>query len=198
VRAAPLKSLCVFCGSRFGRDPRYRAAAETLGRLIAERGLQLVYGGGSVGLMGALADAALASGGRVVGVIPEALVRREVGHDRLTERHVVHSMHERKALMAELADGFLALPGGFGTFDELFEIVTWAQLGLHGKPVGLLNVAGYYDGLLELVRHASAECFVHHANRSLLLSDDDPLRLLDRLAAHEARAVESWIRPDET
>jgi uncharacterized protein (TIGR00730 family) len=188
----------VFCGSSFGRDPRYRAAAETLGRLVAERGLRLVYGGGAVGLMGALADAALAAGGRVVGVIPEALVRREVGHERLSERHVVRSMHERKALMAELADGFLALPGGFGTLDELFEIMTWAQLGLHRKPVGLLNVAGYFDGLLALVEHATTESFVRDAHRDALLSDDDPARLLDRLASHRPPTVEKWIRPDET
>jgi uncharacterized protein (TIGR00730 family) len=192
-----LRSLCVFCGSSFGRNPLYREAAETVGRLVARRGLQLVYGGGTVGLMGALADAALAAGGRVVGVIPEALVLREVGHERLSERHVVRSMHERKGLMAELADGFLALPGGFGTFEELFEIVTWAQLGLHRKPVGLLNVAGYYDGLLALVEHAARERFVRDAHRDALLSDDDPARLLDRLASQRPPAVEKWIRPEE-
>jgi uncharacterized protein (TIGR00730 family) len=148
--------------------------------------------------MGALADAALAAGGRVVGVIPEALVRREVAHEGLSELRIVGSMHERKALMAELADGFIALPGGFGTLDELFEIVTWAQLGLHHKPVGLLNVAGYYDALLALVEHAASERFVHHENRRVLLSDEDPARLLDRLASHDPPAGEEWIRPEET
>jgi uncharacterized protein (TIGR00730 family) len=176
-----VKHVCVFTGSATGRDPVHADAASIVGRRIAERGLGLIYGGGRVGLMGVLADAALASGGRVVGVIPGFLEAREVGHSGLTELHVVPTMHERKALMADRADAFLALPGGLGTLDELFEIFTWAQLGLHDKPIGLLNVAGYFDGLVTLVDHMVTEGFVRVETRARLHVDTDPDALLDRL-----------------
>ena len=155
-----MKRVCVFCGSSEGRDPRYREAAEPVGRSLARRGLGLVYGGGGIGLMRVVADAVLDHGGSVIGVIPHGLAAREVAHRGVSEMRVVPSMHARKALMAELADAFLTLPGGFGTFEELFESVTWAQLGIHRKPLGLLNVAGYFDPLVQLVEHAVAEGFV--------------------------------------
>jgi uncharacterized protein (TIGR00730 family) len=177
-----VKNVCVFCGSR-GGGPIYADAARSLGALLAGRGLALVYGAGHVGLMGVLADAVLAAGGRVVGVIPQGLVDRELAHTGLTELIVVDTMHQRKAVMAERSDAFLALPGGYGTLDETFEILTWAQLGLHAKPVGLLNVAGYFDGLLSWLDHALREGFVKPAHRELLAVDDDAGRLLDRLAA---------------
>ncbi|HVK03695.1 MAG TPA: TIGR00730 family Rossman fold protein [Armatimonadaceae bacterium] len=196
---APLRSVCVFCGSSSGERPEYRAAAEATGREIARRGLTLVYGAGNVGLMGAVADAALAADGAVVGVIPQALVEWEVAHASLTELHVTHSMHERKAMMAERADAFLALPGGLGTFEELCEILTWNQLGFLRKPVGLLNVAGYYDGLLGLLDHAVRERFLRPAHRALLLDEpSDPARLLDRLAEFEPPLLDKFIDRDET
>jgi uncharacterized protein (TIGR00730 family) len=173
-----VKNVCVFCGSR-GGGPIYADAARSLGALLAGRGLALVYGAGHVGLMGVLADAVLAAGGRVVGVIPQGLVDRELAHTGLTELIVVDTMHQRKAVMAERSDAFLALPGGYGTLDETFEILTWAQLGLHAKPVGLLNVAGYFDGLLSWLDHALREGFVKPAHRELLAVDDDAGRLLD-------------------
>jgi uncharacterized protein (TIGR00730 family) len=176
---------------------QYRNAAEGLGRLLAERSLRLVYGGGSLGLMGALADASLDAGGRVIGVIPEAMAGLEVAHNGLSELRVTPSMHARKALMAELADAFVALPGGLGTFDELFEIVTWAQLGIHRKPIGLLNVAGYFDALIRLVEHAVAEGFVRLQHRELLLVGDAAGQLLERLARFEpGPSVPKWIRPE--
>jgi uncharacterized protein (TIGR00730 family) len=192
-----LKRICVFCGGNVGRDPRYREAAEELGRQLVRRGLGLVFGGGSVGLMGAVADATLAAGGHVIGVIPHGLAVREVAHRGLTELRVVSSMHERKAMMARLADAFVALPGGFGTFEELFEIVTWAQLGIHRKPIGLLNVAGYYDGLIRLLDHAVAEGFVPAENRGLIVVAEEPAPLLERLAGHQGPIVREWIGPDE-
>ncbi len=173
--------ICVFCGSHPGDDPAFRDAASLVGRLLAERGLGIVYGGGRVGLMGALADAALAAGGRVIGVIPEALASREVAHRSVTELHVVGSMHERKALMAAHADAFLALPGGFGTLEELFEVVTWRQLGFHEKPCGLLNVAGYFDRLIGFVDDAVAAGFVNASDRAALIDGDEPAALVDRL-----------------
>ena len=190
--------ICVFCGSSPGRLPDYAAAAESLGRLLAARGLELVYGGGNVGLMGIVADSCMAAGGSVVGVIPEALVGREVAgraveHAGVTRLEVVDSMHTRKARMAELADGFIALPGGFGTFEELFEILTWAQLGFHRKPIGLLDVAGYYGPLLGLCDRAVAEGFLKQANRDMLLAADDPLVLLDALAAYRPIQARHWI-----
>lgn len=170
--------ICVFAGSSTGDDPAYENAAAALAVELAGRGVGIVYGGGKVGLMGTLADAALASGGEVVGVIPEALMRREVGHTGLTELHVVGSMHERKALMADLAEAFVALPGGFGTLDELIEMTTWNQLGIHAKPVGLLDVSGYWQPLLELVDHAVEQGFIAQASRDLLVPEADPAALL--------------------
>lgn len=183
----------MFCGSSPGSRPVYGETAARLGRLLAERGLGLVYGGGSVGLMGIAADAALAAGGEVVGVIPHALVLREVGHTGLTDLRVVGTMHERKALMAELSDGFLALPGGIGTLEEWFEAWTWGQLGLHGKPFGMLNVAGYFDPLLAMLDHMVGERFLRDTHRAMVLVDDDPERLLDRMAAYTPPRVEKWI-----
>ena len=177
-----LKRICVFCGSSSGVNALYTEAAQAVGRLLCRRGVELVYGGGNVGLMGVLADACLAEGGRVIGVIPQALVDKEVAHQGLTELRVVSSMHERKAVMAELSDAFAALPGGYGTWEELFEMLTWTQLGIQRKPCGLLNVNGYYDPLLELADQAVSEGFLREVNRELLLSDDEPVRLLDRLS----------------
>ncbi|NJD05868.1 MAG: TIGR00730 family Rossman fold protein [Methylococcaceae bacterium] len=197
-----MRNLCVFCGSRAGRRPEYRGAAEGVGHLLASRGIQLVYGGGNVGLMGVVADACLAGGGRVVGVIPESLVGREVAgraveHAGLSRLEVVDSMHTRKARMAELADGFIALPGGFGTYEELFEILTWAQLGFHAKPVGLVNVCGYYDPLLALCDQALREEFLSPASRRLLIARDGPDDLLDAMLAHRAEPVQVWVKEAE-
>jgi uncharacterized protein (TIGR00730 family) len=180
-------SVCVYCGSRVGADPAFERAARALGAAIAGRGWQLVYGGGRAGLMGCVADAALAAGGRVVGVIPQTLMQRELGHRGLSELHVVASMHERKQLMAERSDAFAALPGGIGTFEETFEAWTWTQLGIHDKPVGLLNVAGYYDGLLAFLKHAVERGFVPAAQHALLRVADDADALLDALSAAAAR-----------
>ncbi|WP_374350945.1 TIGR00730 family Rossman fold protein [Chitinimonas sp.] len=180
-----MKAVCVFCGSSFGKRAIYGEAAQALGRTLAEQGLTLVWGGGRAGLMGTVADAALAAGGETVGVIPEFMVEKELAHPDSTEMIEVDSMHTRKALMAERADGFIALPGGFGTADELFEIVTWAQLQIHQKPVGLLNVAGYFDPLLAWIRHAEAEGFVREGLQQLLLVADTPADLLAAMRAHE-------------
>lgn len=193
-----MKRVCVYCGSSEGRDPRYREGARRVGRSLAQRGLGLVYGGGGIGLMRVVADAVMDHGGSVIGVIPHGLLAREVAHRGVTEMRVVPSMHARKALMAELADAFLTLPGGFGTFEELFESVTWAQLGIHRKPLGLLNLAGYFDDLVRFVDHAVAQGFVPAAGRSLVLVDDDPDALLDRLAAFEAPAGPAWITASES
>jgi uncharacterized protein (TIGR00730 family) len=171
--------ICVFCGSATGRGPGYVTAAAGLGRLLAERGIGLVYGGASVGTMGIIADAALAAGGEVIGVIPTALVDRELAHQGLTELRTVGTMHERKALMAELSDGFLALPGGVGTLEELFEIWTWAQIGLHGKPVGLVDTEGFYQPLLRMIEHMDAEGFLKTDYRNIVQVADDPAVLLD-------------------
>lgn len=179
-----LRRVCVYAGSSLGKRPEYAAAARELGTELAARGLELVYGGSNIGLMGVLADAALAAGGTVLGVLPRALFRREVAHTGLTRLYEVGSMHERKARMADLADAFIALPGGYGTLDELFETVTWAQIGLHAKPIGLLDVAGYFAPLRALVRHAVAEEFVPAVNVGLLLAAPTPVALLDQLAAH--------------
>ncbi|HSL23083.1 MAG TPA: TIGR00730 family Rossman fold protein [Vicinamibacterales bacterium] len=193
-----MQRLCVFCGSSVGRRPAYAEAARGLGALLASRGIGVVYGGGNVGLMGELADAALAAGGEVVGVIPDALVARELAHRAVTDLRIVASMHERKALMADLSDAFLALPGGFGTFEEFCEAVTWTQLGLHAKPCGLLNVEGYYDPLLELFDSGVRERFIREENRAIILSDTDPERLLDALMVVRPAMVPKWIRRDET
>jgi uncharacterized protein (TIGR00730 family) len=181
-------NLCVYCGSRAGVAPAYADAARALGRLIGSGGHGLVYGGGNVGLMGIVADAVLAAGGPVVGVIPEALVQREVGHSGLSEQHVVPDMHERKRMMAERADAFVALPGGIGTLEELFEVWTWHQLGYHDKPIGLLNVGGFYDGLLTFMDHCVAQGFLDAAQRATVVVDTDPARLLDALATAAVRA----------
>ncbi|HEX2224649.1 MAG TPA: TIGR00730 family Rossman fold protein [Thermoanaerobaculia bacterium] len=188
-----MRRICVFCGSSPGASPAYAEAARELGRLLARRGLGLVYGGGNVGLMGILADAVLAEGGEVIGVIPHSLMAREVGHSGLTELRVVDTMHERKALMADLSDAFIALPGGIGTLDEWFEIWTWAQLGLHPKPCGLLDVQDYYSPLLAFLDHMVRERFLRDTHRAFVLVDTDPTLLLDRMAAHEPPAVEKWI-----
>src|SRR5918998_846840 len=186
--------ICVFCGSRPGGRPEYVDTARHLGERMAARGIGLVYGGGHVGLMGTVADAVLRAGGEVIGVIPDSLVQRELSHHGLSELHVVGSMHERKALMADRADAFIALPGGFGTFEELLEIVTWAQLGLHRKAVGVLNVGGFYDGLLALVDHAIQEGFIPDDNRALLLESRESGALLDLVIGFEPPPpVEKWI-----
>lgn len=185
--------VCVFSGSSPGADLAYRAAARDLGTRLAERGTDVVYGGASVGLMGAVADAALEVGGRVIGVIPQSLVDREVAHPALTELRVVGSMHARKALMAELSDAFVALPGGVGTLEELFEVYTWNQLGLHAKPLALFNVRGYFDGLVRFLDHAVAERFVTPAHREMLLVGEDARALIDALEAWEAPAQPKWI-----
>jgi hypothetical protein len=189
-----MKRICVFAGSNAGARPAYAAAAEELGRVLVGRGIGVVFGGGRVGLMGALADAALAAGGEVIGVIPEALVAKEVAHRSLTDLRIVGSMHERKALMANLADGFIALPGGWGTLDELFEVLTWAQLGLHGKPCGLLNVEGYFDGLLAFIQHSIEEGFVRREYRAMLASAETVTGLLEVMERHEVPRVEKWVR----
>jgi hypothetical protein len=189
-----MKRVCVFCGSSSGTRPEYAAAARRFGAALAGRGLGLVYGGGHVGLMGALADAVLAAGGEVVGVIPQALVDRELAHGGLTELLVVNTMHERKALMADRADAFAALPGGFGTADELFEILTWAQLGLHAKPVGLLNVAGFFGPLLAWVDVAERESFLRPQHRDLLAVAEGPEALLELLLNRRAVPLPpKWI-----
>jgi uncharacterized protein (TIGR00730 family) len=188
----------VFCGSKHGRQTAYTVAAQKLGRVLAERGIALVYGGGDVGLMGEVADAVMADGGEVIGVIPEFMVDHEVAHHGITSLEVVDSMHTRKARMSELADAFVALPGGWGTFEELFEIVTWAQLALHDKPVGLLNVGGFYDELLAFLDHATGEGFIKDEHRGLLLADDDLARLLDRMAAHVPATGTKWAGDDRT
>lgn len=179
-------TLCVYCGSRLGDDPAYAHAARAVGREIAQRGWQLIYGGGNVGLMGIVADAALAGGAPVIGVIPRSLMEREVGHPGLSELHVVETMHQRKQGMAEQADAFLALPGGIGTFEELFEVWTWRQLGYHDQPIGLLNVGGYYNALVAFMQQTVDAGFVSDGTRSMLEIGDEPSALLDRLAAQAA------------
>lgn len=193
-----MKRVCVFCGSSPGARPEYATAARTLGDALARRGLGLVYGGGRVGLMGILADSTLAAGGDVLGVIPRALATKELAHDGLSDLRVVGSMHERKALMAELADAFVAMPGGMGTLEELFEIVTWAQLGIHAKPCGLLNVEGYFDPLLALLDHAVTERFVRPEHRLLVLTSPDPVELLGALEKFHAPPLEKWIDREKT
>jgi uncharacterized protein (TIGR00730 family) len=192
-----MRRLCVFCGSSTGKDAIYNESAKRFGAEMVRRRLGLVYGAGNIGLMGVLADEVLRAGGEVVGVIPQALVDREVAHEGLTELHIVATMHERKALMADLADGFAALPGGFGTADELFEILTWAQLGLHAKPIGLLNSGGFFDALLAWLDHMVTEGFLRTEHRQLLLTDDEPGRLLDALLAYQPRMTTKWLDAEE-
>jgi uncharacterized protein (TIGR00730 family) len=192
-----MRRVCVFCGASSGRLPAYADGARRLGAVLAGRRVGLVYGGGRVGLMGAVADAALAAGGDVVGVIPQDLVDRELAHGGLSELRVVDSLHERKAVMAELADGFVALPGGFGTLDELLEQLTWSQLGLHAKPIGLLDVEEYWRPLIELARHATEEGFVRESDLGSIAVGTDPEALLDRLErmTREERPRPKWSRP---
>jgi uncharacterized protein (TIGR00730 family) len=184
---SPLRRICVFCGASAGRDPRYAQVAALVGRSLAQRGIELVYGGSAVGLMGAVADGALAAGGRVTGVIPAALVERELAHNGLTELRIVTTLHERKAAMAALSDAFLALPGGLGTLEELAEVLSWAQLELHAKPVGALDVGGFFGPLVAYLDHAEREGFVARGHRDLLLVDDDLDRLLGRFARWQPR-----------
>lgn len=189
--------ICVFCGSSPGARPDYVQTARRVGELLAGNGLGLVYGGGKVGLMGVVADATLAHGGEVIGVMPRNLFPKEIDHPDVTDLRVVGSMHERKALMADLSDGFLALPGGFGTLDEFCEIVTWAQLGLHRKPCGLLNVAGYYDTFLAFLDRATADGFIQPVYRALVLDDEDAERLLTRMQRYEPPAVTRWLEKEQ-
>jgi uncharacterized protein (TIGR00730 family) len=193
-----VKRLCVFCGANSGHDPRYVDAAAALGRSIAQAGLGLVYGGASIGLMGAVADAALAEGGEVIGVIPQTLVAREVAHHGLSDLRVVTSMHERKALMADLSDGFIALPGGVGTLEELFEVWTWSHLGLHRKPCGLLDVAGFYSGLGRFIDHVQQEGFLRDGVRDMLLMAGNPTQMIAAMRAYVAPATVALINSNES
>jgi uncharacterized protein (TIGR00730 family) len=194
-----MRRICVFCGASPGARPEYAQATTELARLLVADGIGVVYGGGGVGLMGALADAVLAEGGDITGVIPRALVDREIAHPEVTDMRMVASMHERKALMAELADAFVALPGGLGTLEELFEVYTWAQLGLHRKPCALLNVQGYYDGIVGFLADAVEERFVRQEHREMLLVEREPRALLERLRGFEPDAVlPKWIDREET
>jgi uncharacterized protein (TIGR00730 family) len=188
-----MKRVCVFAGSSAGSRDEYQDAARALGRTLAERGIGLVYGGARVGLMGIIADATLTAGGQAIGVIPAALVAREIAHEGLTELRIVSSMHERKALMADLSDAFIAVPGGWGTLEEFFEVLTWAQLGLHRKPCGLMNVLGYFDGLLSFLEHAVREGFLRREYASTIAVGASPAALLDRLGSYAPPAVEKWI-----
>ena len=192
-----MKRICIYCGSKTGNHPAYREAAEELGRELVERNLELVFGAGSIGLMGVVADTVLEAGGRVIGVIPKFLSGREVMHQQMSETHIVESMHERKALMEEMSDCFIALPGGLGTFEELFEILTWSQLGLHRKNVGLLNVRGYFDAHLQQIDHAIAEGFVKEDNRDLFVVSKNPAELLDLMDQHELPEVKRWMTDEE-
>ncbi|HJZ92139.1 MAG TPA: TIGR00730 family Rossman fold protein [Gemmataceae bacterium] len=192
-----MNRVCVFCGSSLGARSEYSHAAAETGALLAGRGLALVYGGGHVGLMGVVADAALRAGGSVIGVITQALVDREVAHSGLTELHIVHTMHERKALMASLADAFLVLPGGIGTMEEFFEVWTWGQLGEHAKPVGLVNVAGYFNDLIRFLDHAVDEELLKPKHRGMLIVADSPAAVLDAFAGYQPPTVGKWIGRNE-
>jgi uncharacterized protein (TIGR00730 family) len=188
-----MKRLCVYCGSNPGSQPDYTEAAKNLARVLVKRNIEVVYGGASVGTMGVLANTVLAEGGHVIGIIPQALVDKEVAHPGLSDLRVVHSMHERKTLMAELSDGFIALPGGLGTLEEVFEILTWAQLGLHQKPCGLLNIRDYYRSLIDFLDHAVSERFLKDVHRAMLLVEEQPERLLERFERYIAPAVVKWV-----
>jgi uncharacterized protein (TIGR00730 family) len=189
--------LCVFCGSSTGQDPVYLETAKALGEALAANGIELVYGGAAVGLMGAVADAAMAKGGHVIGVMPQALVDKEIAHRGLSDLRVVGSMHERKALMAELADGFIALPGGLGTFEELFEVWTWAQLGYHRKPCALLNAGGFYDKLTDFLDDVVERGFVKPIHRAMLIVGSEPPALIEAIRAYEPPKVDKWIKAGE-
>lgn len=187
-----MKTICVFCGSSSGKNTHYTAAAKHLGKLFAERNLTLVYGGGNVGLMGEIANSVLAHGGKVIGVIPQFLVEKELVHEKLSEVRIVESMHERKAMMAGLADGFIALPGGFGTLEETVEVLTWIQLDLHAKPIGLLNVEKYFNFLYEFFKHMVAEEFLHPEYKDMILIKDNPTEMLDSLMTYTLPYVDKW------
>jgi uncharacterized protein (TIGR00730 family) len=193
-----MKRVCVYCGSSVGNQPVYREVAVAMGSLLAKRRIGLVYGGGHVGLMGVIADACLAAGGEVIGVIPQSLADREIAHTGLTDLRVVDSMHTRKAMMADLSDAFIAMPGGVGTFEEFFEAVTWMQLGLHRKPCGLLNAGAFYTPLVAFIDQAVSEGFIKPIHRSMITVDDNPERLLDALSTIKLPDVPKWIRKDET
>jgi len=193
-----IKSICIYCGSSPGRLDAYAAAAIAVAEALVSRNIRLVYGGASIGIMGLVADQVLKLGGQVVGVIPKGLAHKEVAHQQLTELHITQSMHERKMRMAELADGFIALPGGIGTLEELFEIWTWAQLGIHNKPCGLLNVEGYYDSLIGFLDHVLAEQFVKKHHHELLMVDSNPDRLLERYLNFQPPVVKHWVGKNET
>ena len=192
-----MKAVCVYCGSAPGVSPLYTDGARQLAASLVSQNMSLVYGGGNVGLMRIIADEVLRLGGSVTGVIPQALMDKEVGHRGLTTLHIVRNMHERKAMMAELSDGFIAMPGGIGTLEELFEVMTWSQLGFHEKPTGLLNVHGYYQGLLDFLQHTSTQGFLTSAHLALLISDDQPQRLLQKMQAYQPLHTKKWLeRPD--
>ena len=192
-----IENICVYCGSSPGLNPAFTRAATILGKTLAERDIGLVYGGAAVGIMGVVANAALANGGKAIGVIPKALAVKEVAHTGLNELHVVESMHERKAMMAELSDGFIALPGGWGTLEEIFEILTWAQLGFHRKPCGLLNVEGYYDDLISFLENAFAQQFVNDLYRPILMTACEPENMLDQFSVYRAPAVRKWVGEEQ-
>jgi uncharacterized protein (TIGR00730 family) len=193
-----VKNICVYCGSSSGRLESYSDAARALATELVSRNIGLVYGGAGIGIMGTLADRVLELGGRAVGIIPKSLVRKEIVHYDLTELHVTQSMHERKSMMADLSDGFIALPGGIGTLEEIFEIWTWAQLGFHGKPCGLFNVEGYFNALIAFLDHSTSERFVKQAHRQMLIVESDPKVLLDRFSSYSPPVVKKWVQEGET
>lgn len=188
-----MKSVCVFCGSNVGSKQEYIIGAQEMGNVLSKQSIKLIYGGGDVGLMGKIADAVLSCRGEVIGVIPDFLMKKEVGHKGLTHMHVVQNMHQRKQLMADLSDAFIAMPGGIGTLEELFEVFTWGQLGLHQKPIGLLNIAGFYDPLIDMLNHMVLEKFIRQENLDMLFIDSDPLKLIAALKTFEPQKVEKWM-----
>jgi uncharacterized protein (TIGR00730 family) len=193
-----MQRICVFCASSLGNDPTFISAAKSLGQALSERKIELVYGGGNIGLMGVIADSVLNAGGRVIGVIPQALVDKELAHRGITDLRIVNSMHDRKALMSELSDGFIALPGGYGTLEEFCEILTWAQLGLHQKPFGLLNVSGFYDHFLEFLDHVVSTRLLRPQHRALILNSKNVEELLTELSDWQPTILDKWIHPEET
>ena len=193
-----INTICIYCGSSSGRHETYDSAANALAEALVSRNINLVYGGANIGLMGVIANQVLKLGGEVIGVIPKALALKEVAHKHLTQLHITESMHERKMMMAELSDGFIALPGGIGTLEELFEIWTWAQLGFHNKPCGLLNINGYYNSLIGFLDHVLAEQFVKKEHHALLLVETNPNTLLDRYSNYQAPIIKHWDNKDET
>lgn len=193
-----MKRICVFCGSNPGRDPIYMETAERVGLFLAEKGVELVFGGGRVGLMGKIADTVMANGGSVIGIIPKSLSDKEVAHQGLTELHIVDSMHTRKAMMEDLSDGFIALPGGFGTFEELCEIITWAQLGFHNKPCGFLNIQGYYDPLVELFDKATDQQFVRPEHRRLVIIESEIESMFQKMEDYQPPVLEKWLDKEGT